>query len=110
MALLSEVYTVASRIIVMPATNAVSERSFSALRHLKTYLRSTMNQGRLNNVMILHVHKQFTDDLCLADIGNDFVRGLSHRETLFGKFLNFILTVLSLHNSFVSMYTGNILS
>ena len=35
MALLSEVYTVASLIIVMPATNAVSERSFSALRHLK---------------------------------------------------------------------------
>ena len=87
MALLSEVYTVASLIMVMPATNAVSEYSFSALRHLKTYLRSTMNQGRLNNVMILHVHKQFTDDLCLADIGNDFVRGSSHRETLFGKFL-----------------------
>ena len=37
MALLSEVYTVASLIIVMPATNAVSERSFSALRHLKTF-------------------------------------------------------------------------
>ena len=39
-----------------------------------------MNQGRLNNVMILHVHKQLTesDNLCLADIGNDFVRGPSH--------------------------------
>ena len=37
---LSEVCTLASLILVMSATNAVSERSFSALRRLKTYLRS----------------------------------------------------------------------
>ena len=42
--------------LAMPATNAVSERSFSALRHLKTRLRSTMHQGRLNWCMLLHVH------------------------------------------------------
>ncbi len=34
--------------VVSPATNALSERSFSALRHLKTWLRSTMHQTRLN--------------------------------------------------------------
>ena len=28
-------------ILTMPATNAISERSFSALRHMKTWLRST---------------------------------------------------------------------
>ncbi len=32
----------------MPATNASSERSFSALRRVKSYLRSTMLQERLN--------------------------------------------------------------
>ena len=31
-------------LLVMPATNASSERSFSALRRVKTYLRSTMSQ------------------------------------------------------------------
>ena len=62
---LSEVCTLASLILVMPATNAVSERSFSALRRLKSYLRATMHmtQTRLNNVLVLHVHKNLTDQL-----------------------------------------------
>ena len=41
--LLSEVCVLT---LVMPATNAVSERSFSALRRVKTYLRSSMTQIR----------------------------------------------------------------
>ena len=36
--LLSEVCTVAALLLVMPATNAASERSFSGLRRLKSYL------------------------------------------------------------------------
>ena len=44
-------------VLVMPATNAISEQSFLAMRHIKTYLRSTMSQGRLNATMVLHVHK-----------------------------------------------------
>lgn len=35
-------------ILIMPATNAISESSFNALRRMKTWLRSTMNQTRLN--------------------------------------------------------------
>ena len=35
---------VANLILVMPATNAVSERSFSTLRQVKSSLRATMNQ------------------------------------------------------------------
>ena len=34
-------------LLVIPATNATSERSFSALRRIKSYLRSTMTQDRL---------------------------------------------------------------
>jgi len=39
-------------ILVMPATNAVSERSFSTMRRIKVYLRSTMRlrQNRLFKV------------------------------------------------------------
>lgn len=47
--LLSEICKLIHLILVMPATNAVSERSFSSLRRLKTYLRSTMHQNRLNH-------------------------------------------------------------
>ena len=77
-ALMSEVCTLASLILVMPATNATSERSFSSLRRVKSYLRATMTQTRLNNVMVLHVHKSRTDELSLTTIGNEFVKGSSH--------------------------------
>ncbi len=52
----SEVIKLCKIILVMPATNALSERSFSTLRHLKTWLRSTMQQTRLNWCMILHTY------------------------------------------------------
>ena len=61
-ALLSEVYKLAKLILVMPATNAVSERSFSALRHVKTYyLHNTMTQTRVNSIMVIHAHKNITE-------------------------------------------------
>ena len=83
---LSEVGNVLKLLLVMPATNATSERSFSALRRVKGYLRSTMSQQRLNHLMIMHVHKDHTDQLSLVDTANEFVRGHDHREHLFGKF------------------------
>ena len=44
--LLSEVGRIIALILVLPATNATSERSFSKLKLLKTYLRSTMSQAK----------------------------------------------------------------
>ena len=55
--LLSQVCRLLQLVLVMPATNATSERSFSALRRVKSYLRSTMGQERLNSLLMLHVHK-----------------------------------------------------
>ena len=68
--LYSEIMTLVKLILVMPASNATSERSFSSLRRVKTYLRSTMTQCRLNNLMVLHVHKDRLDKLDLHRIGN----------------------------------------
>ena len=83
---MAEVCTVLKLILVMPASNATSERSFSALRHVKTYLRSTMGQERLNNLMLLHIHKELTDDLDLKDVVTEFISGSEHRLSIFGKF------------------------
>jgi len=55
-------------ILVMPATNAASERSFSVMRRLKNYLRSTVNQARLNHIMVLHIYKEQLDGLDLSAI------------------------------------------
>ena len=49
---------VALRIIgTLPVTSCECERSFSALRRLKTYTRSTMVAEKLNGLALLHVHK-----------------------------------------------------
>ena len=85
-ALLSQVILVMKLIFVMPATNASSERSFSAMRRVKSYLRSTMTQERLNHLMILHVHKELTDGLILTNIANEFVSKSERRLQVFGKF------------------------
>ena len=84
--LLSEVVKAVKLLLVMPATNAISERSFSALKRVKTYLRSTMKDNRLNHLMILHVHKNKTDALDLISIANTFVRESSDRNERFGTF------------------------
>ena len=75
-ALLNEVVIIMKLILVMPATNVSSERSFSALRRVKSYLRSTMG---LNHLMTLHVHKESTDSLNLVQIANEFVQGNESR-------------------------------
>ena len=82
--LMSEVSKLVKLLLVMPATNAGSERAFSALRRVKTYLRSTMCQQRLNHLMILHIHKDHTDGLNLVDVANDFIAGSDHRKQVFG--------------------------
>ncbi len=85
--LLSQVCTVLKLVLIMPATNSTSERSFSALRRLKTYLRNTMSQERLNNLMILHIHKNITDTLDMKSICNEFVGDSEHRSRIFGTFI-----------------------
>ena len=71
---LSEVIKVAKVLLVIPATNAiVSERSFSAMKRVKTFLRSTTSDNRLNHLMLLHVHKEKVDNLNIIDVANEFV-------------------------------------
>ncbi|CAC5381633.1 unnamed protein product [Mytilus coruscus] len=81
---LNEVVKLIKLVLVMPATSATSERSFSSLRRMKSYLRSTMKQARLNSVMFLNVHKDKTDGLNIHDVAKEFVFKESRYNT-FGK-------------------------
>ena len=54
--MLSEVLRLAVRILVVPMSGALAERSFSALCRIKTPLRSTMCQARLSNLVVLATH------------------------------------------------------
>ena len=42
---------------------ATVERSFSSLRHIKTYLRSTMSQERLDNLALLSIERELSSRL-----------------------------------------------
>ena len=84
--LINEVFTLLKLILVLPSTNAMSERSFSAMRRLKTYLRSTMEQKRLNHLLLLHVHKDLTDSLSCVAVANSFVGDCEYRKNVFGRF------------------------
>ena len=85
--LLSQVCRVGRLLLVLPATDATSERSFSSLRRLKGYLRSTMSQPRLNHVMILNIYKELLDKLDLRAVAKEFVGSNEHRLSVFGKFI-----------------------
>ena len=84
--LMDKVCTVLKLILIMPATNATSERSFRALCRLKTYLRSSMSQQSLNHLMLLHVHKERTDALDLEAAAREFIVNSEHRQRIFGAF------------------------
>ena len=83
--LFSEVLTLVRIVLVNPATNSVSERSFSAMCRLKNYLRSTRGHSRLNAAMLLHVHKNRTEQLSLIDLANAFVNS-ELRMSVLGNF------------------------
>ncbi len=57
----SEVDKLLRLYLTVPVTTTTAEWSFPVLRRIKTYLRSTMSESRLNNIMLLHEHKDFCD-------------------------------------------------
>jgi len=65
--------SIAYRILfTMPVTVASAERSFSKLKLLKNYLRSTMSQERLNGLATLCIEKRLLDEIDIDTIINDF--------------------------------------
>ena len=83
--MLGEVDKVLKIYFTIPVTTATAERSFSSLRRLKTYLRSTMTQLGLNNLFILYVHTEKTDELDPKSVARDFVSVNQRRLNYFGK-------------------------
>ena len=84
--LLSQVMRLTKLVLVATATNVTSERAFSAMRRAKSYLQSTIGQQRLNNIIVLRVHKKRTNKLDLITVANKFVDGSEIRLARFGCF------------------------
>jgi hypothetical protein len=50
-------------VLTIPATSAVDERSFSALKRLKNYLRNSQSQDRLSSLALINNEKSFLKKL-----------------------------------------------
>ena len=83
-ALFREVETLLRLLLVCPVTSCQAERSFSALRRLKNWLRNTMGQVRLNSATICHVHKHRLDEIDLRLICKEFIGRTETRRNAFG--------------------------
>ncbi|KAJ8868543.1 hypothetical protein PR048_030081, partial [Dryococelus australis] len=57
-----------------------AERSFSG--RLKTYLRNTMTQKRLNSLILCHIHKEELDRLNSQSLCTEFTNRSDVRKTL----------------------------
>ena len=58
----------------MPAKNAISERSFSAMCRIKTYVFKIHNGARMAKFCdVLHIYKELTDGLDLNNICKEFM-------------------------------------
>ena len=84
--LLPEVTKLAKLLLALPSTSATSERSFSAMKSIKTYLRSTTSRNRLNHCMLLHVHCKKNDQLNMIEITKEFVGDNQGGLQTFGMF------------------------
>ena len=85
-ALILEIIKVGKLVLVNPASDAMGERTFSTARRIKTWLRSTMRQIRLNNLAILNIYKEKTDLIDHISILNEFAGGNDSRKKNSGTF------------------------
>jgi len=58
--LFPNVYKLIKILVTLPVSTCTAERSFPALRRLKTFLRSTMGQNRLNGLALLNIHREIS--------------------------------------------------
>jgi len=69
-------------LLTMPVTTASAERSFSKLKLIKNYLRSTLSQEKVTNLAIISVEKEIADQLKYDDIIDQFA-DIKSRKVIF---------------------------
>jgi hypothetical protein len=62
-ALYPSIDTIMCALLTMPVASATAKRSFSVLKRLETYIRSTMRNDRLSALGLMHIHRDFAVNL-----------------------------------------------
>jgi hypothetical protein len=68
--------------LTISVTVASAERSFSKLKLIKSYLRSTMSQERLNGLTILSIEKKMLENLEYKNLIKNFASKKARRINL----------------------------
>ncbi len=58
--------------LTLAVSTAECERSFSALKRVKTYLWTTMTEKRLNDIALLSIERSLSDVISLEDVVTAF--------------------------------------
>ena len=77
--LLTKLLQIALTIVV---STAYCERSFSALKRIKTYLRSTMTEQRLIDLAVLSIERELSKQISLDQVVNEFASKDKNRRIL----------------------------
>ena len=77
--LVSEVLKLVKRTLLVPTTDAISERSSSTLCRVKIYLRSSLTQEPVTSCFIVTTYKKKVDKLKLVKVVNQFCFENEHR-------------------------------
>ena len=70
----------------IPLTSATCERSFSAIRRLKTWLRVNTVANLLIDIMFTNIQKAQMDDLNIKAVAQEFANKNEERINYFGGF------------------------
>lgn len=60
--------------LTMPVTVASNERSFSKLKIIKNYMRSSMGQERLSDLGVLSIESEIVSNLCFDELIDNFAK------------------------------------
>ena len=74
------VYVILQIYLTIPVTNCSGERSFSHLKRLKSALRSTMGQERLNSLTTMSIESEIVKSIDFSDLIDSFSKMKSRRR------------------------------
>lgn len=70
------IFSLLKILATLPVSTATAERSFSTLKRVKTWLRTTISQERLNDLCLLNVHR----DLNLCDKSETIINNFASKN------------------------------